>query len=453
MSGYRILDSINKGKRHISFHTPGHKGGGALSSVLRICADDVTELSYTDDLSDPEGAILAAQSDMAMITGARRAYITTDGSTSGILAMMYAVKDRGGKIIVPRNSHKSVWNACRLFHLEPVIVQGEERDGVLNSPDPAEIAALVAKDPDICGMIALSPDYYGNIAPLEKYAEILHSAGRVFLCDGAHGAHLAFEEGRAGYCGLYADMWVESAHKSLPALTQGAAVFLSDLRFEEELKDGLSLFRTTSPSFPVMASVEFAYKYTEAHTGDIAKVKAAVKAFKEKYPDYKFYPSADWTKLCLDCAPLITDSAVLAKELEKRGIYAEFADGRYIVFYLSPCTTAKHLSALGAALTWALKRKGVRLTYTPRKVMPQTPRTFSYLYALRQPAEYVSLESSIGRMCACNAGLMPPCIPVVAAGEIITEAAVRALSGGHTFGLSGGKIKVVKKHDGQIHNF
>ena len=159
MSGYRILTSINKGRRgHVSFHTPGHKGGGALSSVLRVCADDVTELSYTDDLSDPTGAILQAQSDLAMIVGAKRAYITTDGSTSGILAMMYAVKDRGGKIIVPRNSHKSVWNACRLFHLEPVIVQGEERDGVLCAPDPAEIAALVAKDPDICGMIAVSPD-------------------------------------------------------------------------------------------------------------------------------------------------------------------------------------------------------------------------------------------------------------------------------------------------------
>ncbi len=454
MSGYRILTSINKGRRgHVSFHTPGHKGGGALSSVLRVCADDVTELSYTDDLSDPTGAILQAQSDLAMIVGAKRAYITTDGSTSGILAMMYAVKDRGGKIIVPRNSHKSVWNACRLFHLEPVIVQGEERDGVLCAPDPAEIAALVAKDPDICGMIAVSPDYYGNIAPLEKYAEILHSAGRLLIADGAHGAHLAFEEGRAGYCGLYADMWVESAHKTLPALTQGAVVFLNDLRFEEELKDGLSVFRTTSPSFPVMASVEFAYKYLAAHPADITKVKTAVQAFKEKYPDYKFYPSADWTKLCLDCAPLMTDSRALAKELERKGVYCEFADGRYIVFYLSPCTKPAHLKALGVALEWALKRRGARSGYVPRRKMPQTPRTFSYLYALRQPAEYVPLDKSVGRMSACNAGLMPPCIPVIAAGEIITEAAVKALSGGHTFGLCEGKIKVVKKHDGQIHNF
>lgn len=79
---------------------------------------------------------------------------------------------------------------------------------------------LVAGDDDVIGMIATSPDYYGNIAPLEKYAEALHSRGKVLLVDGAHGAHLAFESGRAGYAGVYADAWADGAHKSLPTLTQ-----------------------------------------------------------------------------------------------------------------------------------------------------------------------------------------------------------------------------------------
>ena len=51
-------------------------------------------------------------------------------------------------------------------------------------------------------------------------------------------------------------------------------------------------------------------------------------------------------------------------------------------------------------------------------------------------------------MAACNAGLMPPCIPVVAAGEIISEEAARALKGAHTFGLKDGKIQVVIKNEG-----
>ena len=192
MSEYRIYDSIKKGKKHVSFHTPGHKGGGALAAFCPACRGDVTELSFTDDLGSPSGAIAAAQSDVAMIAGAKRAYFTTDGSTSGVFAMLWALKGRGGKIIVPRNSHKSVWNACRLLGFEPVIVQGEENEGVLTPPDPAQIVSLLAADEDICGMIAVSPDYYGNIAPLEKYAEILHAYRRVLAVDGAHGAHLAF---------------------------------------------------------------------------------------------------------------------------------------------------------------------------------------------------------------------------------------------------------------------
>lgn len=44
MSEYRIYDSIKSGKRgHVSFHTPGHKGGGALSALFSVCGDDVTE--------------------------------------------------------------------------------------------------------------------------------------------------------------------------------------------------------------------------------------------------------------------------------------------------------------------------------------------------------------------------------------------------------------------------
>lgn len=446
MSEYKIFDCIKKGKRHISFHTPGHKGGGALSSYFAACADDITELSYTDDLGSPTGPIAAAQADIAAIVGARRAFITTDGSTSGIFAMLYVARHFGRKVIVPRNSHKSVWNACRIFGLEPVIVQGEEKEGILAPPDPARIAALLAADRDICGMMAVSPDYYGNIAPLEKYAEALHSRGRILMVDGAHGAHLAFGTDKVMYAGAYADMWVDGAHKSLPTLTQGAAVFLNELRYEKLLKEGLSIFRTTSPSFPVMASVEFGYKYTAANLRYILRVKAAVENFKSNLSALTFYPSADWTKLCIDCAPLTIDSRLMAKRLEKRGIYPEFADGRYIVFYLSPSTTPAHLNALHSALRRVLRIKKLRSTYVARKTVPVPPRTYSFLYALGQPCEYVPLEFSVGRMSACNAGLMPPCVPVVAAGEIISKEAATLLNGAaHTFGIEDGKIKVVKR--------
>ena len=49
-------------------------------------------------------------------------------------------------------------------------------------------------------------------------------------------------------------------------------------------------------------------------------------------------------------------------------------------------------------------------------------------------------------MCADNAGITPPCLPVVIAGEMISQQAVDKLLKAHsTFGVTDGKIKVVKR--------
>lgn len=447
MSDYKILDCIRTGARgHVSFHTPGHKGGGALAKYFSV-RYDVTELSYTDELGSPTGVIAEAQADIAKICGAERAYILTDGSTCGVFAMVCALSKLGSCIIVPRNSHKSVWNACRIFGIEPIVVQGEERNGVLLPPAPEQIEAVICREKGAVGMIAVSPDYYGNIAPLSEYARLLHSRGLVLAVDGAHGGHLAFGADRLLYAGGYADIWVDGAHKSLPALTQGAALFIKDLSLAEGAEEGLSVFRTTSPSYPVMASVEFAYKYLAAHTEKLTAAREMAERLKALHPEYTFLASQDWTKLCIDCAPLGTDPAAVAAELEKSGIYAEFTDGRYIVFYLSASTTKGHVKALFRALKGAAKKCAE--SFRGRPTLPTAKKNYGYLRALGSPWEYVPVGQCAGRICAANAGIMPPCIPVVVAGEVISQQAAEFLNGApHTFGLKDGKVKVVTEYEG-----
>ena len=84
----KMLNS-RSGRKHLSFHTPGHKRRG----------DDVTELSYTDNLASPNGCIRRAQEDIARILGASRAFLLTDGSTSGVYAMLKAARESGVKTI------------------------------------------------------------------------------------------------------------------------------------------------------------------------------------------------------------------------------------------------------------------------------------------------------------------------------------------------------------------
>lgn len=446
---YHILEQLNKYsfRDRLRFHMPGHKGSLGFSRVFPIAKRDITELSFADDLHNPSGIIASAQHDIAEIVGAKRVYITTDGSTSGVMACVYAASRFGKKLIVPRNSHKSVFNACRIFNIEPVIVQGEELEGVLLPPDPELIKTLVVNDVNISGMIISSPDYYGNIAPLDEYASVLKAQGRFLFCDGAHGAHLALGKNRTGYCGTYADMWVDGAHKTLPVLTQGAYICVNDKKLFPAAEEAMSLFRTTSPSYPIMASVEYGVKYYKNHPDMYRRAREAATNFRNTLSAFTFYPSADWTKLAVDFKPLGISPAAAQSKLEKRGIYAEMNDGRYLLFYLSPSVTKKQLDDLGIALMFLVSNKKLACSYKDRPfLLPPAPRTYSYLYALKAESELVPLEQSVGRMCAENAGITPPCLPVLIAGEMITQKAVDLLkSRKNTFGLTDGKIKVVKK--------
>ena len=446
MFEYSIYNQLKRCTRFAkSFHVPGHKASGEFKSKFKDAALDVTELPYSDNLLCPDGIIDKAQKDIASILRAQKSFITTDGSSSGVFALVYCAAKKGNKLIVFRNSHQSVWNACKLFGVEPLIVQGGEKDGVLQPPDGEVMEKLIANDPHIAGVLATSPDYYGNIAPLAKYKEITKKHNRLLLVDEAHGAHLAF--GDKGYAGQFADMWVDGAHKCLPTLTQGAIVSVNNEELIPLAEEALSVFRTTSPSFPILASVEYGVKFIANKPQIIKSAKVAVAKFKAEcdVSGYTFYKNDDWTKLLIDFKPLGISPELALAELEKRGIYAEFADGRYILFYLSPQVVEKELKNLKKQLDAVVAKKKLHKTYREKIEIPQGERTYSFLYAHKKPHEWIDLEKSVGRMCAQNAGLTPPCIPVVVVGEMITEAAVKALSQKNVFGLKNGQICVVKK--------
>ena len=82
-----IAEMLRKQKKHLSFHTPGHKRRGA----------DITELSYSDNLASPAGVIARAEEYIAQKAGAARAFLITDGSTCGVHALLYALALAGDR--------------------------------------------------------------------------------------------------------------------------------------------------------------------------------------------------------------------------------------------------------------------------------------------------------------------------------------------------------------------
>lgn len=410
---YKMLQTHAK-KRHISFHTPGHKRGKW----------DITELSFSDNLACPHGCIADAERDIAAILGANKSFILTDGSTAGVLSILFAAKTLGvQKIAVCEKSHKSVFNGCALLGITPCVFAQREKDGI---PLP-----LAADDEDFLriadgaqAVLLTCPDYYGNIADLPAVKAYCERENKLLLIDGAHGGHLHFDEKL--YAGTYAHLWVDGVHKSLPALTQGAVVSAKTEQTAAALAKAVDVFRSTSPSYPVMASVEYAVKYPQNE-----ELEKKVRLFAAQNERLRI--GEDWTKLCA----LFGQNANAAhKALEKKGIYAEFCDGNAIVFYLSPATKKAHFKRLEKALAAMF----AKYPYIPVKQIPAPT-----LFPVNGETERVRLEDAAGRICAENCGMFPPCTPLLSAGERIGEEKIRLLlQADNVYGVYENTITVLK---------
>ncbi len=412
---YQMLRQ-NAKKRHLSFHTPGHKIGRW----------DITELSFSDNLSSPTGCILEAERDIAELLGGARSFILTDGSTCGVLSMLHAASSLGvQKIAVAQGAHKSVWQGCALLGLTPLVFDAPKEEGV---PTPPTVELLSSLGEQADALLLTSPDYYGNIPDLQAFRAYCDERNILLLIDGAHGGHLHFDECHAG---KYADLWVDGVHKSLPALTQGSVVSANE-GAAEALRRSVDLFRTTSPSYPIMASVEYAVKYPKN-----PNLEQAVRAYANSQPRARV--KEDYTKLLLRFG----ENAFAAQaELEKRGVFAEFCDGDWIEFYLSPATKRKEFSRL----TRALKKLLHAYPYLPKK---EVERNHTPLVCIaNMPTERVSLDRAEGKICAAACGLFPPCTPLLNAGERITKEKLDILRAAkNTYGLVDKKILAVKENE------
>lgn len=448
---YLIYGALKKYKRlHAArFHMPGHKADRKRFPLFKDAALDITELSFADCLEDPDGLIAAAESDCAEILGAKRSFFLTDGSSSGIFAMLYAVKRRGGKIVIARGAHKSVYNACAVLGIEPYILKGNELDGIALPPAAAEIEDIFKKEKDVAAVLATSPDYYGNISDYAALRKICDRYGKLLLVDGAHGAYLKFDPDAAHrYAGEYADAWVDGAHKTLPTLTQGALLNVNREDLIPDLREGAGIFRTTSPSYPIMASIEYGVKYLSENGGqliDAVKREFSLMKMRLKKRGVLFYEGSETLQFSVDFGGMGICPYLAEEQLEKRRIYPEMNDGRYILFYLSPLTRTHHLARLERAIRRIAKMRSLKDTYDAKPEQVCGIKKFSYLAALAFRKESVPIAQAAGRIAARNAGATPPCFPVVVAGEQITEQAVELLKNAkHTFGVIDGKIEVIK---------
>ena len=253
------------------FHMPGHKRRAA--HMCDPAAIDITEIDGFDNLHHACGILREAEERAASLYSSSETHFLVNGSTCGVLAAIGACTSPGGHILMARNSHRSAFNAVwlnrlRCSYLYPAVPEARSayctaRTFLLysdrNGPvDPLQVEQAFNAHSGIQAVFLTSPAYDGVVSDIRKIAEIAHRHGTPLIVDEAHGAHFGmhsiFPESSVK---LGADLVIHSLHKTLPALTQTALIHVNgDLVDRGRLRQMLSVYQTSSPSYVLMASID-----------------------------------------------------------------------------------------------------------------------------------------------------------------------------------------------------
>ncbi|NLN41090.1 MAG: aminotransferase class I/II-fold pyridoxal phosphate-dependent enzyme [Clostridiales bacterium] len=453
------------------YHMPGHKGGQGFSSEIldNLAQIDVTEVPGLDNLHSPQGAIYDAQRLASKAFGSDQTWFLVNGSTSGIHAMILAACPPGSSLIVPRNCHKSVVNALIIGDISPVyILPKYDKDRELvTQVSPQAIEEALGRNPNVQGVLLVSPNYYGMCPSVEEIAHIVHRAGKVLLVDEAHGAHFPFNPRLPSSAGqLGADLWVHSAHKTLPSFTQTAYLHLKGNRVDKDrVSRILSMNQTSSPSYIFMASLDWA-RYvmdTKGHDllynlmDNLENVRHQLKEMgidnisKSIWPEVR---ALDPTRLVLDFKGLGLTGYQAEKILrDEEGLQLEMSDHRYGVLICTVADTRSDLQKIVQACQnlWEKHRKNVNIHF-PMSISREIPKQMmSPRQAFYSKIQKIPLKESQGRIAAGTIGAYPLGIPRYCPGELIEKDGIEELisihkKGGTLFGVDQGNyIDVVEE--------
>ena len=414
----------------VRMHMPGHKGRPLIGPE----ALDLTEIQGADVLYRARGIIRESEENAARLFGAACTVYSAEGSSLCIRAMLYLVlltakeKDLPARLLAGRNAHRTLMTAAALLDVEvDWLLPGE--DLLSCSPDEEELENRLNSYP-YTAVYLTSPDYLGRRADLRTAARVCRRHGVPLLVDNAHGAYLKFLPADEHPLTLGADACCDSAHKTLSCLTGAAYLHLSEHAPESwasQAEQAMSLFASTSPSWLILQSLD---RMNAELAGD--------------YPDW-ICRAADRVEdmkkiLCLDGWKLVGDEPMkltlnaaehgysgeeLQAVLHHAGIECEFADRRYLVFMPSAETSETDWSRLLSALR-GIPRKEPRKEKVP--ALPAPEKVTSIRRAMLSPQEMLPVEKAVGRILADACVSCPPAVPVMIAGERITEEAAACMA-------------------------
>lgn len=456
------------------FSMPGHKYGRAFEKN-DLCGDlgrlmihgDLTEVDGLDNLHDPSGVIKESLDDLRKLYKSRKSYFLVNGSTSGNLAMIFAAFNEGDKVLVERGCHRSIFNGIILRKLRPVYLDYNYDDvlGLPISDNSEDVISRIDQEEDIKGLVLTYPNYYGICCDLEAISKKCREKGILLIVDSAHGAHFGFSGvlPQNAVC-LGADIVVESAHKTLPSLTQTAYLHVMNEKLIDNTDFYVSAFSSTSPSYAFMMSLEYSKDFLKCEAEEeYKKLVHRIEKLKEEISSCSFLrildkeyinKSADFPIFDYDNTRIVINvdrglsGHKLLKFLRDNSVQCEMSDERNVVLIPTPFNIEedydKLIKALKKCCESDIRDESKEICYMNSYEKVIEPYEASCVEKI-----LVNIEDSEGMTAGDNIVPYPPGIPLVVMGEKITrnhiENIKRLLSSGvDVLGVSEYKVKVVK---------
>lgn len=431
-------------KNSTSFHVPGHKNSwlSTLPEEMKLALTyDFTELEGLDDLHEPTGVIKEAEEQLAVLYNVKRSFFLINGTTVGNLAMIYATCKYNEPVLVQRNAHKSIFNAIELVGAIPIFIEPLWSDTLQTSTyvQTSLVEKALYLYPKATAIILTYPTYYGIAGnELENIIEKCHNHSIPVLIDEAHGAHFVIGEPfPKSAIQLGADIVVQSAHKTLPAMTMASYLhYNSKIVCEKEIIRYLGMLQSSSPSYLLMASLDDARAYVEGYTeGDVSylmKERKYLITNLSKLDKVTVVEVDDPLKLLIRIKGLT--GVRLQEQLQKHNIYVELADP-YQVLLILPLLKNNQQYAFqrlieilkNIALTIQVNSESHSFPLSLKK-----PTISKAIYNAAQIKKYgsnwVSFNEVEGRIAAATIIPYPPGIPLLLAGEKITAEHLNTLN-------------------------
>lgn len=279
-----------------SWHTPGHAGGAAFmrSPVGRAFHQFYGVNIFRTDLSVsvPElgsllhhtGSIHDAEAEAARTFGADHTFFVVNGNSTANKIVWHGMVGRDDVVVVDRNCHKSILHSIIMTGAIPVYIMPSRNEHGIIGPigtghlSAASIAAKIAANPlarkrgERARLAAVTNSTYdGIVYNTELIKNRMAGVVDALHFDEAWSAYNAFHEFYAGHYGMFNGLprpehpmvfATQSTHKLLAAFSQAAMVHVKNSprqQFDaQRFNDAFMMHTSTSPNYPIMASLDVA---------------------------------------------------------------------------------------------------------------------------------------------------------------------------------------------------